>query len=165
MKKEITPDEMLVRMAGLCAGAEQCAADIRRKILNKGLSASQADNMISYLSAHGYLSDERYSKAFASDKVRFAGWGRVKIRMALKVKGFDDSVITAALQHIDSADYAEALDKALASKARSLCLDDVKDRQKLYRHLASRGFESSVIIPAIRRYMAALRQEDQSSES
>jgi len=165
MKKEITPDEMLVRMAGLCAGAEQCAADIRRKVLDKGFSASQADNMISYLSDHGYLSDDRYAKAFASDKVRFAGWGRVKIRMALKVKGFGDAVISGALQHINPYDYAGALDKALAAKARSLSLDDVKDRQKLYRHLASRGFESSVIIPAIRRYMVALRQSDKSSES
>lgn len=155
MKKELTEEGMLVRMAGLCAAAEQCAADICAKILKKGFSAEQADRMLSYLTAHGYIDDSRYAKAFASDKIRFSGWGRMKIRMALKAKGIADGVVSEALANISGEDYTEALENALAAKASGLELTDVRDRQRLYRHLASRGFESSVIIPAIRRYIAA----------
>lgn len=141
---------MLVRMAGLCAGAEQCTADIRNKILKTGFSSEEASQMIDYLKANKYLDDARYARAFASDKVRFSGWGRMKVRMGLRAKGMSDSIISQALENINEEDYADSLRNALAAKARSLNLNDVKDRQKLYRHLASRGFESSLIIAEIK---------------
>ncbi len=155
MKKEITPNAMLVRLAGLCAAAEQCSGDLRSKILKKGFSQDQANSMLSYLTANGYVDDSRYAKAYASDKVRFSGWGKMKIRMALRVKGISDSNISAALANISVSDYDAALNKALSAKACDLNLSDVRDRQRLYRNLASRGFESAVIIPAIRRYIAS----------
>lgn len=155
MKRKPTYDEFLLRMAGLCAGAEQCAADIRSKILKQGFSADDAEKMLKYLIANKYIDDARYSRAYAVDKVRFSGWGRMKIRMGLRAKGMSDSIISQAMEYIPEKDYAEALEKVLLAKSRSLCLEDVKDRQKLYRHLASRGFESQLIVSAIRRLMKA----------
>lgn len=159
MKRKPTAEEMLVRMAGLCAGAEQNSTDIRNKILKQGFSAEEAEKMISYLRQNKYLDDSRYARAYAIDKVRFSGWGRLKVRMGLRAKGFGDAVVSQALEHIPEADYAEALQKVMAVKVRSLDLADVKDRQKLYRHLASRGFESQLIISAMRRHMA--KEKDQ----
>lgn len=141
---------MLVRMAGLCAGAEQCAADIRVKILKQGFSINDSDKMIAYLQANKYIDDSRYARAYAVDKVRFSGWGRMKVRMGLRAKGMTDSIISQALDYIPEKDYAETLEKVMLAKSRSLDLHEVKGRQKLYRHLASRGFESHLIIPAIR---------------
>ncbi len=150
MKRKPTAEAMLVKMAGLCAGAEQCTADIRQKILKQGFASEEADKMIAYLRANKYLDDSRYARAYAVDKVRFSGWGKMKIRMGLRGKGMSDSMIAQALEYIQDKDYAEALEKAMLAKARSLDLNDIKDRQKLYRHLASRGFESHRIISAIR---------------
>lgn len=145
---------MLVRMAGLCAGAEQCAADIKSKILKQGFDAEEAEGMITYLKQNRYIDDARYARAYAVDKVRFSGWGRLKVRMGLRSKGLEDAVISQALEYIPDSDYEEALWKALVAKAGSLDLHDVKDRQRLYRHMASRGFESQLIISALRKYMA-----------
>ena len=144
---------MLVKMAGLCAGAEQCSADIRAKILRQGFSTETAEKMIAYLKENGYLDDARYSRAYASDKVRFSGWGRMKVRVGLRAKGLSDQDIAHALESISPEDYREALRKAMAAKARGLDLSDVKNRQKLYRHLASRGFESQLIISSMRALM------------
>ncbi len=155
----MTYDQMLLRMAGLCAGAEQCAADIRSKILKKGFSAAEAEKMVAYLVANKYIDDSRYSRAYAVDKVRFAGWGRMKVRMALRGKGMSDSIISQALEYIPENEYSEALQKVMVAKAKSLVLTDVKDRQKLYRHLASRGFESQLIINAMRTYMKSLSEK------
>lgn len=153
MKRKPTAEGMLVRMAGLCAGAEQCSADIRAKILKQGFSAEEAEKMIAYLTQHKYLDDARYARAYAADKVRFSGWGRMKVRLGLRGKGLSDSEISRALEYVSDADYQEALSKAMAAKARGLELRDVKDRQKLYRHMASRGFESQLIIAAMRGMM------------
>lgn len=158
MKRNPTADEMLVRMAGLCAGAEQCASDIRNKILKQGFSAGEADKMVGYLQKNKYLDDDRYARAYAVDKVRFSGWGRMKVLMGLRAKGMGDSVISQALEYISEADYDDALNKVMRSKAKGLDLKDVKDRQKLYRHLASRGFESNLIIAAIRQLMKSLQE-------
>lgn len=152
-KRQPTADEMLVRMAGLCAGAEQCAADIRAKILKQGFTPEDAEAMIGYLQRNRYLDDSRYARAYAADKVRFSGWGRMKVRMGLRAKGMGDAIIAQALDYIPDADYKEALGKVMAAKVRSLDLTDVKDRQKLYRHMAGRGFESQLIISAMRAMM------------
>lgn len=155
MKRPLTADEMLVKMAGLCAGAEQCVADIRNKILKKGFSPKEANKMIEYLKKNKYLDDSRYAKAYAVDKVRFSGWGRMKIRMGLRAKGIADAHISEAMDYIQDTDYIEAIQKVMVAKAKSLDLKDVKDRQKLYRHMASRGFESQLIISQMRKFMAA----------
>lgn len=146
---------MLVKMAGLCAGAEQCSFDIYDKVIKKGFSQDVADRIIGYLVKNRYIDDARYARAYAADKVRFSGWGKIKIRMMLRAKRMSDPIISQALEYVVAKDYEEALHKVLAAKARSLDLSDVKDRQKLYRHLASRGFESSLIIPAIRNHITS----------
>lgn len=145
---------MLLKMAGLCAGAEQCSADIRGKVLRKGFPADVADRIVCYLVSHGYVDDARYARAFASDKVRFAGWGRIKVRMHLKAKHLPDDIVRQGLDYISGEDYAKALEKVLAAKARGLDLSDVECRRRLYRSMASRGFEASLVIAAIRKYMA-----------
>lgn len=149
-RRKPTADEMLVRMAGLCAGAEQCSADIRNKILRQGFSPEETERMIAYLQRNMYLDDSRFARAYSVDKVRFSGWGRMKIKMGLRAKGISDSDISMALEYIPEADYREALQKVMASKARGLDLTEIKDRQKLYRYMAYRGFESALIISAMR---------------
>ncbi|MDE5997513.1 MAG: RecX family transcriptional regulator [Muribaculaceae bacterium] len=153
MKRKPTAEEMLVRMAGLCAGAEQCAVDIRQKILRQGFSVEEAEKMLAYLRTNKYIDDSRYARAYAVDKVRFSGWGKLKVMMGLRAKGMSDSMISQALDYIPEKDYIEVLNKVLLAKARCLDLGEVKERQKLYRHLASRGFESQQIISAIRNYI------------
>lgn len=153
MKRQPTPQEMLVRMAGLCAGAEQCSADIRGKVLKKGFSEDTADKIVAYLVKNRYIDDARYARAFAADKVKFAGWGRIKVRMHLKARRLPDSLIEEALEYVDEEEYMQSLRKSLAAKARALDLSEVEGRRRLYRHLASRGFESSAIVAEIRKYI------------
>lgn len=154
MKKTMTAEEMLVRMAGLCANAEHCSSDIREKVIKKGFPTDVADKIVAYLVDNKYVDDCRYARAFATDKVRFSGWGKIKIRMYLKGKRLPEAVISVGIECVTDADYLQSLRKSLVSKARSLDMSEVKDRQKLYRHLASRGFESQLIISEIRKYMS-----------
>lgn len=162
MKRPPTSSEMLLRMAGLCAGAEQCSADIRQKILRQGFSPDEAEKMLEYLRANKYIDDSRYANAYSADKVRFSSWGKMKIMMGLRAKGMSDAIISRALDGISENDYMEAFKKVLIAKARSLDLAEIKDRQKLYRHLASRGFESQLIIAALRSFLKS--EKDEKSE-
>lgn len=142
-------------MAGLCSRSEQCTSDIRLKLRKAGLSASKTDEIINFLTENKFLSDKRYARAYASYKVRFSAWGRLKIRAYLAQKRISSDFISEAIDAIDENDYAEALDRAARAKASTLDLENPAERQKFYRHLISRGFES----PLISRKIDALRNQ------
>lgn len=144
-------EKLRLRMAGLCARSEQCTYDIALKLRRAGLSTVQTNDIIAFLRNSRFLDDNRYAAAFAADKVRFSGWGRLKIRMGLRAKRIPDSMISEAIDQIDEKEYTAALMRAARAKAASLTITDPSDKRKLYLHLASRGFETSFIGKAVSR--------------
>lgn len=147
-------------MAGLCSRSEQCSFDIAAKLRRAGLNTSQSDEIIRFLIENRFISDERFARQFASYKTRYSGWGRYKIIQALKVKRIDSKLIEMAIAAIDPVDYQEALQKALNAKAKSLNLSRKEDAVKLYRHLLGRGYESSLIVPAVKDLIKKRREEN-----
>ena len=139
------PEALLKRMAGLCAKSEQCIFDIRTKLFKAGLQREKREEIIDYLVANRYLDDARFARSFAGYKVRFAAWGKRKIRMALAAKRIPADFISAALESIDEEDYEAAITRVIESKKRELDISDSNQRAKLYRHLLSRGFETDII--------------------
>ena len=119
------------------------------------LTASDIRSIVNYLEENRYLDNLRFAWAYANDKVRFSAWGKYKIRLGLVAKRISTSDIREALESIDDKEYKDAILRAAKAKARSLDLTDYEDRMKLYRHLASRGFESSLISKTI----SALRNQ------
>lgn len=148
-KKPITKEAALLKMADLCARGEHCAFEIREKLRKMQLAASDANEIVEYLEENRYIDDSRFARAFARDKVKFSGWGKNKIRMALAMKRIPSAEISLALEEIDPEEYMAVAVNAAKAKARNLDLSDYDDKGKLYRHLASRGFEGSVISKAI----------------
>lgn len=144
-KKPADPEALLKRMAGLCAKSEQCSFDITTKLYKAGLPRDKREEIIEYLTANRYLDDARFARSFASYKVRFSGWGKRKIRMALAAKRIPSDSIREALEAIEDSDYFEAIDRVAESKKRDLDMNDREQVAKLYRHLLSRGFEPDVI--------------------
>lgn len=144
-KKPADPEALLKRMAGLCAKSEQCTFDISTKLYKAGLPKEKREEIIDYLRANRYLDDARFARSFASFKVRFAAWGKRKIRMALAAKRIPSSLIADAIDAIDEEDYINALRRVVESKKRDLNITDRQERAKLYSRLLARGFESSLI--------------------
>lgn len=165
---------VLDRMRRLCSRREYCASDIRQKVLrllqsgNVSISAETdadefAESVISSLVSDSYLSDLRYSIAFARDKSFLSGWGATKIRYALAAKGIDSETIFSALAEIDADKASDRLAKLLAVKYKSLissagrssfpALDDASAayqlRQKLARFALGRGYSYDDISSAI----------------
>lgn len=156
-RKPLSPEAMRLKMADLCARSEQCEHDIREKLRRKMLRPDDIDNIIGFLIERKFIDNARFARSFTNDKVRFAGWGRNKIRRALALKRIPTSLISEAFEEIDENEYYDALLKAAASKARSLRLEEYDDRLRLFRHLFSRGFESPLISKAI----ASIRKQQQ----
>lgn len=150
MRRRPTEEELLVKMAGLCSRSEQCEGDILTKLLRAGLTRGAAGDVINELKERGFIDEGRYARAFARDKVRLAGWGRRKIRMALAAKRVDSTAIAGALAEIDPEEYLRAATAVAEAKARSLDLRQREDVAKLYRSLAARGYEGDTVAAAVR---------------
>lgn len=145
--KQLTYEQALLRASSLCSQGEKAPQDIYEKAKNWGLQEPEAARLVARLIEENFLNEERYAKAFANDKFRFAHWGRVKVAYALRAKGISDSIIALALEEkVEDKDYQETCLDLLKGKMRDMSLPlSQQDRAKLYRFAAQRGFESAII--------------------
>lgn len=155
--KPITQHEALLLMSELCARCEQCEHDLREKMRRKGVGATDIDAVIDYLYEHNFLNEERYARAYVLDKMRFNGWGRIKLRLMLASKRVSAPAVACALEQIDEDEYATVLERVVRQKARGVDLSEYAGRQKLLRSVYSRGFEPQLIAGIIKELIAAQR--------
>jgi regulatory protein len=154
MKREISAETALNRLAAMCSRSEHCEADVRRKLADWGMDAASADGIVRRLVSEHYVDDARYAHAYVRDKFRFNSWGRVKIAYMLRGKGIAADVIALALEEIDAADYAATLSQLLRDKWREVCRRDPdKARAALLRFAAGRGFEPADAVRAVNEIM------------
>ena len=113
------PADLYLWATTQCAARECCPSDIAAKLQRKGATPDEAEALVARLTDENYLNEERYARAFASDKFRFDHWGRIKIRYALRMQRISDSCIDEALADIPEADYRAVLADFLTAKERT----------------------------------------------
>lgn len=152
----MTPDEAYRYATGRCARAELCRADLRPKLLARGLAPTDADALLDRLERERYLDERRYAAAYVHDKLTYDRWGRLKVRQALRLKGVAAEAVDEALAAVDEADYRAGLDALMAAKRRTVKAPDAYTlRLKLLRFAAGRGFEAHLAADAADRLLDA----------
>lgn len=151
-KKELTKEEVLQRLEGLCARSEQCEFDLNRKMLLWGITSDQRKEVIEMLREHRYVDDARFARSYANDKARFSSWGPAKIRIELIKRRIKAPLIAEALKNVSPEVWKDGLLRCAVSKSKNLDLigeDGYAERQKLFRYLLSRGFPSGASSKAV----------------
>lgn len=152
----MTSDEAYRYATGRCARAELCRADLRPKLLARGLVPADADALLDRLERERYLDERRYAAAYVHDKLTYDRWGRLKVRQALRLKGVAAEAVDEALAAVDEAAYRAGLDALMAAKRRTLKAPDAYTlRLKLLRFAAGRGFEAHLAADAADRLLDA----------
>ena len=142
--------DALNKAAALCSKSEKCSGDIRKKLLDWGIPPEETEKAIEYLKSEKFLDDARFAGFFARDKFRFNGWGKIKIRYALRQKEVESSVIEDAIAAIDKNDYLHYLKELVQAKARKINADSTYEKKaKLVRYAQGRGFEPELIFNAV----------------
>ncbi|HSO86739.1 MAG TPA: regulatory protein RecX [Draconibacterium sp.] len=144
--RDLIVKEAYAKMAQLCSRSEQCSADIRKKMVAYEIMDELVEEIISKLKVEKFLDDERYVKAYISDKFRLNKWGRIKLRYYLKAKGLHDNVIEKGLHEINEDEYKKALIATLKEKAKKVKSDNKFEKMgQIIRFAQSRGFEPEII--------------------
>ena len=105
-----------------------------------------------FLIQNGFLNEERFTGAFIRSKFRQKGWGRLRIRSALRQRAISEILIRRCLKEIEGPQYAKALD-ALAQKRWDQLLGEQnleRKKQKLANYLQYRGWETELVFEKVR---------------
>lgn len=146
IRRPLDPATALSQMRDLCNRAEHCSGEIRKKLITKGINRGDVERIIERLQDERLIDDARFARLFARDKVEYAGWGKFKIQMALRVKQVSDTDIHEALNEIDNEVYIKRLRDLLRRKIGTVAdAKTYEGRTKIFRFAVSRGFEPAVV--------------------
>lgn len=147
-KKKVPGEEPLQQRAvALAARKMQSAADLRKKLIGEGYEANAVEAAISRLKEVYLLDDARMAQAVGR---QYKDRGNRFIAQKLKEKGIGGVEHATALE-----DLPDELERALMAGQKKLrSLRGLEARavvQKLYQHLALRGFGGSVVQKVVRQ--------------
>jgi regulatory protein len=140
----------LQKAADYCAYQERSQQQVRDKLYDYGLHQEEVEEALSELIVQGFVSEERFAKAYAGGKFRMKGWGKRKIIQGLKQHKISDYCMKKGLAEIDDQAYYETL----LSHARKKVMQigggsDYVIKGKTTQYLAGKGFEMDLIQEAI----------------
>ena len=142
--KPLTPDEALAKLEHYCAYRERCPKEVRTKLAELGMRGQEAEQIFEVLHNDGFFNEGRFALAFAGGKFRINHWGRVRIRLELRMRGIAPDVIQQALASIDEEEYLALLKQLLEKKRRQYESDDHM-REKTAAALIRSGFEPELV--------------------
>ncbi len=159
-KHKYTEQEAYTKLSALCAVAEYCLYDMRKKMkewsLVKGPTFGDGDStlddaektneeckerILKRLVEEKFIDENRYAHAFVRDKFRYNKWGKVRITQELRMRCISQKNIDEALEEIDSNDNLDTLRELITKKRLSVKgKSEYEIRCKLIRFALGRGF-------------------------
>lgn len=160
-REPLTEAEAWPRLLRYCAFQERSPAEVSQKMRGYGLEAEAQERLLERLREENYLSEARFTEAYAGGKLRANRWGERKIAMGLAAKGIDRETIAGQLESMPKEDFRQTLRTLLEKRdAQYHALPPAERRQKLYRLGLSRGFSNDLVAEEVNRLLKGLGEED-----
>ena len=141
-----TEQEAYLALAALCAQAEHCQWEMLEKMRRWELADEAQTRVMARLVKERYVDDERFTRAFVKDKVRYNKWGRRKIEQALWQKHINEDIRQRVLDEVSDDEYLTVLRPLLKQKRKSTkAQNDYELNRKLMRFALGRGFTFDII--------------------
>ncbi len=143
----MTEKEALNLAMKLCSKKEYASGEIRSKLQEWEVDEDLSERIISKLISEKFIDDQRYSRAFVNDKLKFSKWGKIKIAYMLRQKHVSESIISEAIENIDPELYENILHDELIKKAKTIkAASDYEFKGKLVQFASGRGFEYDLAV-------------------
>lgn len=157
---KLSEPKALNRIAAYCSKAERCEFDVRKKLSSWELLDEAVKRIIERLKKEKFLSDERFSRSFINDKLKFNKWGKTKIIYELKKRNISETIYKPILDELSSDEFETQLIHILTVKARSVkAKNDYEKKTKLIRFALSRGFSMDLAIKCVDKLLGGDYEE------
>ncbi len=132
----------LSRAMFYCSRSEHCPAEVFEKLGQWQVPEEFWADIVSQLTADNFLSEERFTRAYVLDKIRYNKWGKQKVAFHLRSKNVSRQSIDKAFLEIDDSEYCALIKYELEKKCFAIKEPDrYKLKAKLINFAASRGYE------------------------
>jgi regulatory protein len=129
---------------------ERTVAELRAVLERKRVEPDAIDEAVAELRAAGLLDDARYARRFAEDKRELELWGSERIARELHRRGVAPDLIEAAAA--DQSREAELATATLLLEQRAPSVSDDRERDRAWRLLIRRGYDTELAYEAVRRH-------------
>jgi regulatory protein len=149
--KKIDYQKALEKAMRYCVYQERCILDVENRLLAWGLPKSDWDKLIDKLIEQDFLNENRYIEDYVRGKFLIKKWGRNKIKAGLLQKKIRGVEVDKNLLSIDEGEYKKTISYLIEKKKALLNQKEgIELRDKLYRYLLSKGYESEIIVSALK---------------
>jgi len=129
-----------------CSSKEVCFKDITLKLNYWDANPDHIEKILNILVEEKFINEERYAKAFASDKFKFNNWGRKKISFQLTGKNISTLNIQKALNEISEEEYYKTAQKLILNKLKSIKSDNILEiKNKILLFMTNKGYETDIV--------------------
>ena len=128
--------------------------EIKDKLILKGYDNKSIEKTIMFLKEYNFLNDDSYVDMYVKDRIR--NQGKNKIKYNLLRKGVSEEVIEDKINNIDSSLEEKTAYNLCLKKYNQLIKrenDNYKLYQKLYRFLASKGYDFTCVSEIVKKVM------------
>lgn len=117
------------------------AAEIRKKLFQKGYRSAQVERVLESLQQVGLLNDRDFARAYVENELNLRPVGALMLRQKLMARGVARHIIDEVLEEFTSEESELAIAAKLAEKQMRLLkrFPPEKQRQKLIQHLRQKG--------------------------
>ena len=151
------------RALNLLTFRARSARELRRRLVEKGVTAERADRVITKLREVGLIDDADFARQLTRSKMS-AGASRRRVHQELFKRGVPREVADEAVEQVvaeDGLSEAESIERIARKKWRSLAsVDESTRRRRLFAFLARRGFDSDDVSRVVRQ-LAGETEEDE----
>lgn len=146
----MTEEQVLNKLTTLCARGEHCQQEMLDKMRKWEIEEDVQARVMEYLLKEKFIDEERYTRLFVEEKIKFNKWGRKKLEQALYIKRIPRSIYAPILDEVDEDNYEEILRPLLEAKRKSVTgKSEYEIRGKLIRFALSRGFDMDTILSVL----------------
>ena len=117
---------------------DRTKADIRSKLRRNGYPDEAINAAIEYIESYNYLNDERYAYMYVRNYCNSRS--RNRIMQDLYRKGVDKDTINDAIESEYTVDEEELINMYIIKRGYDADNASMKDRDKMFRFLISKGF-------------------------
>lgn len=141
-------DRALEKAMWYCSFQERSKLDLEQRFFAWQVAKSDWDKIIAYLVDENYLNETRFVEAYVRGKFKIKKWGKNKIVSGLLQKNISGKRINDAINlEINEEEYLKMMKELIDKKSQLLNeSDELKKRDKLYRYLISKGYESELVV-------------------
>ena len=150
MTKLQTEAQHYEREARRCAASEQCAFDVRRRLMKHSIDAAVIASIIERLTQERFIDHVRFCRAYVHDKATFNRWGVQRIRTELHRRAIPSELIDEALSQLDTTETLEQLRHILEHQYPKIKGRSPYERKsKLIAFALRRGYLAEQIFPIV----------------